>query len=90
MGEGRALGRARGAAGELDVDRLARVEPVGDLVQPRDLAGVAGGDLVEREPAGTRLAADLDEDPKVRKTGEVRAPDVELEICGTMSSIIPT
>ncbi len=60
VGERRPLGRAGGAAGELDVDRLVELEPAGELDQARALGGGAQGrDLGEGDGArpGT---ADLD------------------------------
>ena len=65
----RAFRRARGAAGELDVDRLVRIERGRDGIQPAHLRGAGKPcEIVEGEHAGGFFRAHADDRPQRRHT----------------------
>lgn len=61
MREGHSLGRARGAAGELNIDRVGRLQGGGDAgeLRLRSLSAEVRH-ITEIQPAGPEIAADLD------------------------------
>ena len=70
VGEGGALGRAGGAAGELDIDRLLRGERIGDGGQLLDVRVPGqGGDAVEIEHARAGAASHADHGAQMGQPG---------------------
>ena len=61
MGERRALGRAGGPAGELDVDRIVELQLSSEFAEPLNMTPVARAhDIGKAEHAGTLIRADAD------------------------------
>ncbi len=70
VGQRHALGRARGAAGELDVDGIVELQRLAECGELFAVPGAAhAGDVLECQRAGAERPADLDHRAQVRQPG---------------------
>ena len=75
VGQRRALRRAGGVGGELDVDRIVGAEGAGHRLEPQRLRRSAeAADVVEAEDPRTGVGAYGDDDPELRQPGGGEAP----------------